>query len=358
MKQGSTAGRVAAGRCATGALATWLVLAAGAAFAQPGVISHQEALNAVFAGATIRGDRVYLTAEQAERIAEISREDVRTRIYARYVARRDGVVVGRAYVDTHVVRTKRESLLISIEPDGRVRRIDVTAFLEPPEYVPPRAVEAAVLRAAARGRHRDPPRDPTHRGRDADDPRGQRRGAPRAGPRPGAGGAWTRKGGARRAMTWWERWGFNAFHVIVAVTGTVYLYMKYALTTDDPFAIVNHPWQPTMLSAHVVAAPFFVAFFGMLFRSHSFGKLRSRNPANRRTGWTSVLGFSAMALTGYLIQVATTPALITFFIWTHVAASVVFVIGYGIHLVNGWRLDGIPRKAVRTSPPRPARLSP
>ncbi len=136
MKQGSTAGRVA-GRRAVSALVTWLVLAAGAALAQPGVISRQEALNAVFAGATIRGDRVYLTAEQAERIAEISREDIRTRIYARYVARRNGVVVGRAYVDTHVVRTKRESLLISIEPDGRVRRIDVTAFLEPPEYVPP-----------------------------------------------------------------------------------------------------------------------------------------------------------------------------------------------------------------------------
>ena len=159
-------------------------------------------------------------------------------------------------------------------------------------------------------------------------------------------------------MTWWERWGFNAFHVIVAATGTVYLYMKYALTTDDPFAIVNHPWQPTMLSTHVVAAPFFVAFFGMLFRSHSFGKLRSRNPANRRTGWTSVLSFSAMALTGYLIQVATTPALITFFIWTHVAASVVFVVGYGVHLVNGWWIDRTPRGTVATPRPRPARVAP
>ena len=137
MEQGSTAGRVAGGRAVSALVVVSLVLAAGAAFAQPGVISRQEALNAVFAGAAVTGDRVYLTAEQAERIAEISREDIRTRIYARYVARRDGVVVGRAYVDTHVVRTKRESLLISIEPDGRVRRIDVTAFLEPPEYVPP-----------------------------------------------------------------------------------------------------------------------------------------------------------------------------------------------------------------------------
>ena len=159
-------------------------------------------------------------------------------------------------------------------------------------------------------------------------------------------------------MTWWERWGFNAFHVIVAATGVVYLYMKYAMTTDDPFAIVNHPWQPATLSAHVVAAPFFVAFFGMLFRSHSFGKLRSRKPANRRTGWTSLLSFSAMAFSGYLIQVAATPGLIEFFIWTHVAASAVFVVGYGIHLVNGLRIDDSPRGRVATPLPKPARVAP
>ena len=159
-------------------------------------------------------------------------------------------------------------------------------------------------------------------------------------------------------MTWWERWGFNAFHGIVAVTGIVYFYMKYAMTTDDPFAIVNHPWQPSMLSYHVVAAPFFVAFFGMLFRSHSYAKIRSRNPANRRTGWTSLLSFSAMAFSGYLIQVASTPELVTFFIWAHVVTSVVFIVGYGSHLINGWRLDRTPRRPVVPRAPRPARLSP
>lgn len=143
-------------------------------------------------------------------------------------------------------------------------------------------------------------------------------------------------------MTWWERRGFNTFHVIVAATGFIYLYMKYAMTTDDPFAVINHPWQPTMLSLHVVAAPFFVAFFGMLFRSHSFGKLRSRSPANRRTGWTSLLSFSAMALSGYLIQVVSTPALIRFFIWTHVVTGTVFVVGYCVHLSNGWRINRPP----------------
>lgn len=121
---------------AVGALAVWLALA-GTASAQSGVVSRREALATVFAGATIASDRVYLSVQQAEQIARLARDEVRTRIYARYVATRNGIVVGRAYVDTHVVRTKRESLLVSLEADGRVRRIDTTAFLEPPEYVAP-----------------------------------------------------------------------------------------------------------------------------------------------------------------------------------------------------------------------------
>lgn len=131
MGRGWTTGRRAA--IASGAL---LVLATGAASAQPGLVSREEALATVFPGAAIDGDRVYLSDAQAERIGDLSRGDVNTKIIARYVATEGGTVVGRAYVDTHVVRTKRASLLISLEADGRVRRIDVTAFLEPPEYIP------------------------------------------------------------------------------------------------------------------------------------------------------------------------------------------------------------------------------
>jgi len=40
-------------------------------------------------------------------------------------------------VDTHTVRTKRDSLLISLDAQGRVLRIDVTAFLEPLEFMAP-----------------------------------------------------------------------------------------------------------------------------------------------------------------------------------------------------------------------------
>ena len=133
----AAAGRsVDPGRLAACFLAVSFALAGTPASGQPG-ISRDEALAEAFPGARIDAARVYLTEEQAAAVASLSREEVPGRIFARYVAQRGGAVVGRAYVDTHVVRTKRESLLISLDPDGRVRRIDVTAFLEPREYRAP-----------------------------------------------------------------------------------------------------------------------------------------------------------------------------------------------------------------------------
>ena len=64
-------------------------------------------------------------------------EAVETPLIARYTARKDGVVAGRAYIDTHTVRTKKESLLVSLDAAGKVKRVDVVAFLEPAEYRAP-----------------------------------------------------------------------------------------------------------------------------------------------------------------------------------------------------------------------------
>jgi hypothetical protein len=97
-------------------------------------ITRERALREVYPGATIRAEQLFLTPAQQKRVMTESGADVPTAHYARYVATRDGKVIGRAYIDTHTVRTKRESLLISLDASGQVLRIDVTAFFEPPEY--------------------------------------------------------------------------------------------------------------------------------------------------------------------------------------------------------------------------------
>jgi Na+-translocating ferredoxin:NAD+ oxidoreductase subunit G len=97
-------------------------------------ISREEALASVYPGATVQAERVFLTTAQQKQIQARSGADASSALVARYVATRDGKVVGRAYVDTHTVRTKNESLLISLDEQGRVLRVDVTAFFEPAEY--------------------------------------------------------------------------------------------------------------------------------------------------------------------------------------------------------------------------------
>ena len=102
-------------------------------------LTREEALAAAYPGAQIRSEQIFLTPAQQQQAAARAGGEVASALIARYVATTGGAVVGRAYVDTHTVRTKRESLLISLDTNGQVKRIDVTAFLEPPEYRAPEA---------------------------------------------------------------------------------------------------------------------------------------------------------------------------------------------------------------------------
>jgi hypothetical protein len=100
-------------------------------------ITREEALSHVYPGADIRAEQIFLTPGQVTQVAKRAGTDPASALVARYVATRGGQVVGRAYVDTHTVRTKRESLLVALDAGGRVIRVDVTAFLEPAEFRAP-----------------------------------------------------------------------------------------------------------------------------------------------------------------------------------------------------------------------------
>ncbi len=100
-------------------------------FAGAAGITREEALKLAFPDATIQYSVVFLSDQE-------KKLELPSALVARYVAVRGQTVVGRAYLDTHVVRTKKESLLVALEPDGKVKRVEVVAFLEPPEYQPNR----------------------------------------------------------------------------------------------------------------------------------------------------------------------------------------------------------------------------
>lgn len=99
--------------------------------------TREEALEAAFPSASIRSERIFLTEQQRQQAEALAQVEIPSPLIARYSAYRNGKEIGCAYADTHVVRTKKETLLIFLDESGKVRRIEVTAFLEPQEYIAP-----------------------------------------------------------------------------------------------------------------------------------------------------------------------------------------------------------------------------
>ena len=132
-------------------------------------------------------------------------------------------------------------------------------------------------------------------------------------------------------MSRWETWLSHLSTAIVTTSGVIYLWMEYFMATDDPFAIVNHPWQPAMLSLHVLAAPVLTFIVGLIVSSHVRKKLAGGGRANRRSGLMAVITFPTMVLSGYALQAFTNPTLIKVALALHLVSSAIFALGYVAH---------------------------
>jgi hypothetical protein len=116
-------------------LAFLLLLAAGAGDAKV-FLTVDEAVKLAFPGCEIAKRTAFLTPEQVRRARELSQGEVPSALLTCYVATRGGQPAGTAYFDTHRVRTLPETLMVVVDPQGRVGRIEVISFREPEEYMP------------------------------------------------------------------------------------------------------------------------------------------------------------------------------------------------------------------------------
>lgn len=130
--------------CARSRALTGLLCAAGAALATASPLwgqvrlTQDEALKLAFPDAT-RFERTtaYLDDAQSARVEEMTGEPPRRAIVTHYLALHGQRTIGVAYFDVHRVRTLNEVLLIAVDRGGRVVRVEIVAFAEPPEYVAP-----------------------------------------------------------------------------------------------------------------------------------------------------------------------------------------------------------------------------
>lgn len=141
-------------------------------------------------------------------------------------------------------------------------------------------------------------------------------------------------------MTRFERWAVWSTSVLTTLTGLVYVWMKYLLTPSDPWAVINHPWQPWVLKAHILVAPLLVFAVGSIATRHVWRHLRTNVRVARRTGIATMAVLGPMVASGYLIQVLTDASWLRAMAWGHIATGVVYAVGLAAHRVAAGRRAG------------------
>jgi hypothetical protein len=99
-------------------------------------LGEKEALARAFSGADVARRTLYLTNEQIKSVEKAARSKLPSAVVTVFEARSAGALVGRALLDTHVVRTMPETVLVVVAPDGTLAKALVLRFGEPPDYMP------------------------------------------------------------------------------------------------------------------------------------------------------------------------------------------------------------------------------
>ncbi|HVG24601.1 MAG TPA: FMN-binding protein [Thermoanaerobaculia bacterium] len=93
-------------------------------------MTQQQALAAAFPKGATRQVH-FLTPEQLAAARKESGLEFADRMIVRYVG-----ATGYAYFDTHRVRTLPETVMVLVTSEGKIERIEILSFDEPPDYVP------------------------------------------------------------------------------------------------------------------------------------------------------------------------------------------------------------------------------
>ena len=100
------------------------------------LVTPEEAVREAFAGAPAEKRTDYLDDAQSAAIAKLAGSPPSSRIVISYRASKEGRSLGTAYFETHLIRTLPESILVVLDPEGRVGKVEILSFDEPDQYLP------------------------------------------------------------------------------------------------------------------------------------------------------------------------------------------------------------------------------
>ncbi len=75
--------------------------------------------------------------QQTAEIQKLAKVKLESGLFTFYVSKNQDKILAYAAIETSTVRTKPETLMIVLTPEGELRNVYTLAFHEPPEYMPP-----------------------------------------------------------------------------------------------------------------------------------------------------------------------------------------------------------------------------
>ncbi len=98
--------------------------------------SKTEAFELVFGKATVENLSLFPEESDASKIQQLSKTKLESGLFTFYVGKEGDKILGYAAIESENVRTKPETLMIVLTPEGDLRNVYMLAFHEPPEYMP------------------------------------------------------------------------------------------------------------------------------------------------------------------------------------------------------------------------------
>jgi hypothetical protein len=132
-------------------------------------------------------------------------------------------------------------------------------------------------------------------------------------------------------VTSFQKWFLWASSLATGASGVALWWMDRFMEPVSEWAVINHPLQPWMLKAHLLAAPMLVFALGLIAAGHIWRHFRARVRRARGSGVLTMWTLAPMVLSGYLIQVVTIPPALSALAWIHVGTGLAYLVGLACH---------------------------
>ena len=142
----------------------------------------------------------------------------------------------------------------------------------------------------------------------------------------------------------WEIWLLALSTLVAGGTGVMLYIMKDWMVPTDPFSVVNHPWQPWVLKAHLVAVPFLIFAVGLIFSTHVAHRFRSGAAGGRRSGVGLLVLFVPLVLSGVAVQILVDESWRRGAVWVHLLTGAAYLGFFIVHRVAAWDLKSARRR--------------